>query len=169
MYIMDGPFYTIRCGPCWVKNVFEHGQNAQIWHSSRACTMSYLGICSPLIHSIVSNNSTSGQWRPWSDCADAQADLGLRCPHMPKDMFTHGAIHTGEQWTAWTYLRNGNGVETTFPPISVAFYLLTPCKLQIWNELKLASVLKIWNERILAPILKTPASLNLWILLNAVS
>ena len=24
----------------------------------------------------------SGQWRPWSDCADAQADLGLRYPHM---------------------------------------------------------------------------------------
>ena len=26
-----------------------------------------------------------------SACADAQADLGLRCPHMPKDTFSQGA------------------------------------------------------------------------------
>ena len=37
-----------------------------------------------LIHYVVSSASFSGQWRPWSDCADAQADLGLRCPHMPE-------------------------------------------------------------------------------------
>ena len=43
------------------------------------------GIWSLFIHSIVSNDSVSGQRRPWSDCADAQADLGLRCPHMPED------------------------------------------------------------------------------------
>ena len=24
------------------------------------------------------------------ECADAQADLGFRCPHMPEDMFSHG-------------------------------------------------------------------------------
>ena len=40
---------------------------------------------SPFIHSVVFNDSVSGQWRPWSDCADAQADLGLRCSHMPED------------------------------------------------------------------------------------
>ena len=44
-----------------------------------------------IICSIVSNDSGSGLWRPWSDCADAQADLGLRCPHLPEDTFSHGA------------------------------------------------------------------------------
>ena len=42
----------------------------------------------------VPSDSTSGQWRPWSDCADAQSDLGLRCPHMPEETFSHGAAHT---------------------------------------------------------------------------
>ena len=54
---------------------------------SYACAKSHPDICSPLIHSIVSNDSVSGQRRPWSDCADAQADLGIRCPHMPETSF----------------------------------------------------------------------------------
>ena len=36
---------------------------------------------------IVSNDSISGQWRPWSGCMDVQADLGLCCPHMPRRHF----------------------------------------------------------------------------------
>ena len=47
--------------------------------------------CSPLKHYIVSKDSVCWQRRPWSDCADAQADQGLRCPHMPEDTFSHGA------------------------------------------------------------------------------
>ena len=31
-------------------------------------------------HFVVSNDSVCGQQRPWSDCADAQSDLGLSCP-----------------------------------------------------------------------------------------
>ena len=62
--------------------------------SSRACSKSHPCICSPLIHSIESNNSVSGQQSSWSDCADAQADLGLRCPHKLEDTFSHGAAHT---------------------------------------------------------------------------
>ena len=42
------------------------------------------------IHFVVSNDSVCGERRPRSDCADAQADLGLRSPHMPEDMFSHG-------------------------------------------------------------------------------
>ena len=61
--------------------------------SSCKCAKSHLGICSLLKHSLVSNDSFCGQRRTWSDCADAQSDLGLRCPHMPKDMFSHGADH----------------------------------------------------------------------------
>ena len=40
-----------------------------------------------VIHSIVNNGSGSGEQRPWSYCTDAQVDLGLRCPHMPEDIF----------------------------------------------------------------------------------
>ena len=34
------------------------------------------------LHSIVSHDLDSGQWRPRSDCAFAQSDLGLHCPHV---------------------------------------------------------------------------------------
>ena len=72
------------------KDYFEQAQNAQIHiYSAHA----YSDICSPLMHSIVSNDYISGQWRPWSDCADARSDLGLRCPHMLEDTFSHGAAH----------------------------------------------------------------------------
>ena len=60
---------------------------------SCACARSRSGRCSPLIQSIKSNYSCSGQRRPWSDCADAQADLGLRCLHLPEDVFSHGEAH----------------------------------------------------------------------------
>ena len=52
-----------------------------------------MGICFPLIHSIVSNDSISRQERHWSDCTDAQTELGLHCPHMPEDTFFHAAAH----------------------------------------------------------------------------
>ena len=44
-------------------------------------------LCSPFIYSVVSIESVSRQWRPWSDCTGVQADLGLRCLHMPKNTF----------------------------------------------------------------------------------
>ena len=34
------------------------------------------------------------QWRFWSDCANAQSDLNLRCAHMPKGTFSDTASHT---------------------------------------------------------------------------
>ena len=61
--------------------------------SYRACAKSHSGICSPLIHSVVSNYSVSGEPRPWSDCADAHADQGLCCPHGPEDKFLHEEVH----------------------------------------------------------------------------
>ena len=59
--------------------------------SSSTCAKSRRGIWSPLKHTIVSNDSVCGQRMPWSVCADAQNDLGLRCSHMPKDTFSHTA------------------------------------------------------------------------------
>ena len=47
--------------------------------SSCACVMYHSGLCNRDMH------FGSEKGRPWSDCADAQADLGLRCPHMPED------------------------------------------------------------------------------------
>ena len=61
--------------------------------SSCPCAKYHPGLCSPFIHIVVSNNSVSGQWRPWSDCADAQADLGLRTPYMLEDTFSYNATY----------------------------------------------------------------------------
>ena len=57
---------------------------------SYACAMFHPGLCSPSISSIVSNDSGSGQRRPWSDCAGAQSDLGLHCLRMPEGTFSLG-------------------------------------------------------------------------------
>ena len=59
--------------------------------SFRACAKFHPGICSPWLHLIVSNDYVCGRWRFWSHCADAQADLGLRCSHSPEGTFSHGA------------------------------------------------------------------------------
>ena len=74
--------------------------------ASRACAKAHQSICSPFIHSVVSSDSVSGQQRPRSDCADAQSDLGLRCPHMLEDSFLHGAAHiTGPHSVAQGLIR----------------------------------------------------------------
>ena len=44
-----------------------------------------------LIRALLYQMIVSGQWRPWSDCADAQSDQGLRCSHTPEDTFSHGS------------------------------------------------------------------------------
>ena len=69
--------------------------------TSCTCAKSHPGICSPLKQSIISNCSVCGERKPWSDCADAQAELGLYYPHMPEDKLSayverhvlHGAAH----------------------------------------------------------------------------
>ena len=60
--------------------------------SSHACAKSHLGICSTLIHSIVSNDSVSGKRGSWSDCADVRADLGFRCPQLYEVTRSFGAV-----------------------------------------------------------------------------
>ena len=61
--------------------------------SARARAKSHRGIFFPLIHTMMTNDFVSGQRRPWSDYANAQAHLGLRCPHMLKDTFSHGTAY----------------------------------------------------------------------------
>ena len=57
-----------------------------------ACAKCPPAICSILNRFIVFNCSDCGQRRPWLDCANAQADLGLRCPHISEDTFLHGTV-----------------------------------------------------------------------------
>ena len=73
-------------GPCQYKGCLLTYAKQTDSDSSHACANTDTDLCSSLIHSIVSYNSVSGQRRPWSDCANAQADLGLCCPHLPEDL-----------------------------------------------------------------------------------
>ena len=41
-------------------------------------------LCNLSIYFKISKDSDNGQRRPRSDCAPAQSDLGLRCPHSPE-------------------------------------------------------------------------------------
>ena len=52
----------------------------------------YSILCSST-YTTVSIDSVSGQWRPWSACANAQADLGLRCPQIAWGPFMCVAHH----------------------------------------------------------------------------
>ena len=40
---------------------------------SCACAKYHPGLCCPFIDAVLSGDSVSGQWRPWSDCADVSA------------------------------------------------------------------------------------------------
>ena len=50
--------------------------------------------CFTLIYSSASTDFVSGQRRPRSACADAQADLGLCCPPTPRKHISHGTAYT---------------------------------------------------------------------------
>ena len=81
---------------CWCiiqaalsEDVFGRAQNAQTQFMLKVSAGSLLSIQ----HIVVSNNSISGEWRPWSDCVGAQADLSIRCPFILEDTLSHGAAH----------------------------------------------------------------------------
>ena len=88
------------------ENVSSSMRKMRRFGSSCACAKYHLRLCSQFIHFTVSNDSVSGQWRPWSDCADAQADLGLRRPHMSKDTLLRGAVLMGIAQRAHSVLPN---------------------------------------------------------------
>ena len=58
------------------KNAFEHVKKLQIQIILCMCKVS-AGLCSLFIHSVVSIDSVTWQWRLWSDYIDAKSDLGL--------------------------------------------------------------------------------------------
>ena len=78
----------------WAVSSEEVPSSMRKMHRSRspcAYAIYYPDLCFPFIHSIVSNDSVSGQWMPWSDWVDAQAYLGLRWSYMPENTFSYGA------------------------------------------------------------------------------
>ena len=84
-----GMCLSFSTGPRQAKKCFRTCAKIQINLRMRKVSS---GLYSPFIHSVVSNDSVSGKRMLWSDCADAQAGLGLRCPHMPEDTFSHGTV-----------------------------------------------------------------------------
>ena len=82
------------------ENMPSNMHKMRIFRSSCAYS-DHPSLCSIFIHSLVSDDSVSGQWRSWSDCANAQADLGLHCLHMPKDRFSHDTAQISHDlWTS---------------------------------------------------------------------
>ena len=73
-------------------------QNVQIQIILRMPKVSSGPLLCIFLHFVVSNDSISGQWRSWSDCADAQSDLDLHCPYMLEDTFSHGAALLTLEW-----------------------------------------------------------------------
>ena len=80
------PLPYLHMGRVKRKRAFEHAQNAQI-QVILCMRKASSGLLLFIWHSVESNDSFSGKRRSWSDCADAQSDLGLRCPHVPEDKF----------------------------------------------------------------------------------
>ena len=74
----------------WSKKVPLNMRKMCRFRSSCTSEMYHPCLCSPFLHSVVSNDSVSRKWRLWSDCSNGQADLGLLCLHMPKNKFSHG-------------------------------------------------------------------------------
>ena len=64
-------WFPTRYGSHQAKMCLQACAKCIVSDSSHSCAKSHLGICSPLIHSIVSNDSVSRQQRPSLDCMDA--------------------------------------------------------------------------------------------------
>ena len=103
------------------------------FRSSCACARYHTALCS--VHKLWVSNCVSGQWRPWSGCAIEQADLGLRCPHMPE---THFRITK-------TYLYNFDPHKPHFYIIKLGFtevyiiFLISAQKHRLWVLVRTAS------------------------------
>ena len=65
----------------------------------------------------------SGQWRPWSECADSQADLGRRCPHIPEDIRTlwHEIVYS-KALSGWSF---GLGIGLIFISLNYLEYIIS--------------------------------------------
>ena len=64
------------------KDIFGHAQKQIILRMRKLSPGHSLSV-----NSVVSNDSVSGQWRPWWNCAYAQSHQGLRCRICPETRF----------------------------------------------------------------------------------
>ena len=62
--------------------------------SSCTCTKYHPGLCSPFIHSVISNDSVKGQWLGLDQTALMQRLIRA----LAKDMFLHGTAHVPHRW-----------------------------------------------------------------------
>ena len=69
------------------ENVPSSMRNMCGFTSSCACARSHPSLCSPLIHSIVSNESASDSEGPEQTGASAQSVLGRHCPRSQRHIF----------------------------------------------------------------------------------
>ena len=98
---LNCPLTKSLYGPLQAQKCLQTFAKMRRLRSSCACAKYHPSLFSLLLHSVVSNDCVSGQWRSWSDCADAQLDLDLRDPHMLEDKFSYGAAQI--LWTVLMY------------------------------------------------------------------
>ena len=77
----------------YCENVPSNMRKMLRFGSSCACAKYHPALWSSSFYSAISKYSVSRKQRAWSDCVDAQAELGLRCPHMSEDTFSQGTAH----------------------------------------------------------------------------
>ena len=87
--VYHGPHQEKKCLRTWTKHTDA---------DQPALAKFHLGLCSSFTIFCTINDSHSWQLRPWSDCNNAQADLGLCSQHMPEDKFSHCPAHV-DKWT----------------------------------------------------------------------
>ena len=119
-----------------------------------AHAQSDLGRWSPLIYLISSNDFVSGQPRPWSECADVQADLSLHCPYAWRHVFAWNSQTSSIIF--WSQLRSFTTliIHCKFQPLHFNTYLENDFStfsygVQIWlypKKVKGQPMIIIWTN-----------------------
>ena len=60
----------------------KSANKASLWKRKKKVNAPDIKCFTVFVYSSLSNYPASGQRRPWSDCANAQSDQGLHCPHI---------------------------------------------------------------------------------------
>ena len=70
-------FWLKYCSFCYTNTFGPYQVKKCLWTCKKYVDSDHPAhVQSPFLHSVVSNDSVSGDWKPWSDCAGMQADLG---------------------------------------------------------------------------------------------
>ena len=110
--------WAVLCVKSHRHTLYMRTTNAQI---SQRC---------PLPENLETVECIGRQWQLWPDCMEAQADLGLTCPHMP--FSCHGFVID-------LVSMNDYKSKIDFGPINFTYPLL---KLSPWNKLHVIPILE---------------------------